>query len=237
MIPWLKPGQGFPPVSEAFFSPNGLLAAGADLEPQTLLSAYRQGIFPWYSPGEPVLWWSPDPRLVIQPGEIHVSRRLRRTLRKPFAISLDRCFDQVIDACAGPRDGETGTWITQEMKQAYRRLHQLGHAHSLEVWLDQRLVGGIYGIAIGRVFFGESMFRRATDCSKVALISLCQWLQHHGFGLLDCQVESAHLMRLGAVTVPREHFCRTVQELAQLEGLVGNWQALARPIQWAPFLP
>ncbi len=241
MIPWLSPGQDFPPAEQAFVQPNGLLAAGADLQPETLLHAYARGIFPWYSPGEPVLWWSPDPRLVLRPSEVYISRRMRRTLRQPFTITLDGCFTDVIDACAAPRAGETGdgsgTWITPEMRQAYITLHQLGHAHSLEVWREDRLVGGIYGIAIGGAFFGESMFMRARDCSKVALICLCQWLHHHGFALLDCQVESAHLLSMGASNVPRAGFCREVGELAKLPGPVGDWQALARPIQWAPFLP
>ncbi|MFK7957530.1 MAG: leucyl/phenylalanyl-tRNA--protein transferase [Lysobacterales bacterium] len=241
MIPWLSPGQPFPPVEEAFVRPNGLLAAGADLQPETLINAYAQGIFPWYSPGEPILWWSPDPRLIIRPANVHISRRMRRTLKQPFAVTLDRCFADVIDACAAPREGETeqdsGTWITPEMRQAYINLHQLGHAHSLEVWRDDRLVGGIYGIAVGKAFFGESMFRRARDCSKVALICLCQWLQHHEFALLDCQVESSHLLSMGASTVSRDLFCQEVRELSRHPGLVGNWQSQARPIQWAPFCP
>ncbi|MEM9181882.1 MAG: leucyl/phenylalanyl-tRNA--protein transferase [Pseudomonadota bacterium] len=235
MIPWLAPGQPFPPVDEAFLEPNGLLAAGADLHPATLLEAYRLGIFPWYSPSEPILWWSPDPRLVIEPSNVHVSRRMARTLRQPWQLTLDHSFDQVVEACAAPRPGQAGTWITREMKQAYRRMHQLGHAHSLEVWRDGELVGGIYGIAIGRAFFGESMFRRRRDGSKVALISLCQFLAHHDFGLLDCQVESAHLLTLGAFNLPRSEFCERIAALTARDGPAGDWQAMARPIQWAPF--
>lgn len=237
MIPWLEPGQPFPPVDEACARPNGLLAAGADLSPESLLSAYAQGIFPWFSPGEPILWWSPDPRTVIDPDQVHVSRRLRQTLRQPWEITLDRAFDEVVAACAAPREQEAGTWITEDMQQAYATLHQMGHAHSLEVRRDGELVGGIYGVAIGRIFFGESMFRRRRDCSKIALVSLCQWLTLHGFGLLDCQVESAHLSRMGAVTIARNVFCRQVSQLTAQAGPVGNWQGLARPIQWAPLFP
>lgn len=236
MIPWIERGssQPFPPVSQAFVRPNGLLAAGADLSPPRLLDAYRAGIFPWYSPGEPTLWWSPDPRLVIEPARIHVPRRLRRTVRSgQFELTLDKDFNAVVTACAAPRPGQPGTWITGEMKTAFGVLHELGHAHSLEVWQAGELVGGIYGLAMGQVFFGESMFRRRRDCSKIALVALCELLAVNGGQLLDCQVESDHLRRLGAIALPRADFCDLLGRLTTAPGF--DWQAPALPIQWAPF--
>lgn len=217
-IPWLPPQDPeapFPPVASALRNPDGLLAAGGDLEPARLLRAYRNGIFPWFGPGEPILWWSPDPRAVLYPERLHVSRRLARTLRQQrFAISYDTCFAQVVAACAASRPESRGTWITPQMQAAYARLHDLGHAHSIEVWRDATLVGGLYGVALGRVFFGESMFSRERDASKVALAHLCARLRHLGFGLLDCQVVSGHLTRMGAERLSRERFVALLDELA-----------------------
>lgn len=209
MIPILDPDpeSSFPAVEQALDHPNGLLAAGGDLEPARLLNAYRHGIFPWYSEDEPVLWWSPAPRCVLYPAAVHVSRRLRRHYNKGgHTLAVDTCFADVIEACAAPRPNQQGTWITEEMKAAYTRLHHLGHAHSVEVWSGDKLVGGIYGLALGRVFFGESMFSRTRDASKVALVALCQQLQRWGFEVVDCQVSNPHLSSMGAIEISREKF-------------------------------
>ncbi|HET7588144.1 MAG TPA: leucyl/phenylalanyl-tRNA--protein transferase [Gammaproteobacteria bacterium] len=196
------PPDAFPAVERALVDPNGLLAAGGDLSIARLLAAYRRGIFPWYEDGQPILWWSPDPRTVLFPDEFHVSHSLRKTLRRnTFAVTVDRAFADVLDGCAAPRD-DYGTWLTADMKQAYIRLHRAGYAHSIEAWRDGRLAGGLYGIELGRVFFGESMFSRESDASKVALAHLCQ----RGYDLIDCQVESPHLRRLGARTISRQQF-------------------------------
>ncbi len=204
----LGPEPIFPPVDLA--GPDGLLAFGGDLQPERLLAAYRQGIFPWYEPGGPILWWSPDPRLVLLPAELHVPERLRRTIRQGrFKTRYDTAFARVIKACAEvQRKHEDGTWITPEMQQAYIRLHDLGHAHSMESWQDGELVGGIYGVRVGRCFCGESMFHRQPDASKVALVALVQHLTTEGVDLIDCQVSSEHLIRLGAREVPRSGFLR-----------------------------
>ncbi len=202
----------FPPVDLALPEPNGLLAVGGDLSPQRLLQAYRHGIFPWYSAGQPILWWSPDPRMVIRPDSLKISRSLRKTLRKhSFRITYDTAFDAVIEACVAPRDDQQGTWITPEMRHAYCHLHQLGYAHSVEVWQENKLVGGLYGIALGRIFFGESMFSRATDASKVAFVHLVRALEHWHYVLIDCQVETGHLASLGAGTIARKEFTALVQ--------------------------
>ncbi|HEB78566.1 MAG TPA: leucyl/phenylalanyl-tRNA--protein transferase [Methylothermaceae bacterium] len=202
-----NPRQPFPPVDQALEEPNGLLAVGGDLSPARLLQAYHQGIFPWYNPGEPILWWSPDPRLVLFPEKLKVSRSLRKLLRKDeFQFTIDQAFEQVIDACAMPRARESGTWITPEMRLAYVRLHRLGHAHSAETWLDGELVGGLYGVVIGRVFYGESMFHRHSNASKVAFVKLVECLRRWGFALIDCQVHTSHLVRFGAEEIPRRQF-------------------------------
>ncbi|MDJ0654249.1 MAG: leucyl/phenylalanyl-tRNA--protein transferase [Xanthomonadales bacterium] len=237
MIPWLDPGVAmpFPDVETAAVYPNGLLAAGGDLEPERLLDAYRQGIFPWYSDGEPILWWSPDPRMVLNPAEVYCSRRLARTIRRGgFSLALDRHFESVMRHCAAPRDGQPGTWITEDMLQAYTRLHQAGFAHSLEVLRDGALVGGIYGVGLGRAFFGESMFHSVSNASKIALVALCGVLTHHHVGLLDCQLESAHLFRMGARPMPRSEFISAVGQLVDQPGPSGHWHSLALPLQWAP---
>ena len=215
--------DAFPSVAEALTEPNGLLAAGGDLTPGRLLAAYRQGIFPWYQDGQPILWWSPDPRAVLWPAGLKISRSLRRSVTKRgFELRVDTAFARVVAACAEPRRYGGGTWITAEMAEAYERLHALGWAHSFETWADGRLVGGLYGVAIGRVFFGESMFTRVTDASKVALVNAVAFLRGRGIELVDCQVASAHVKSLGAVDVPRAEFLTLIRELC----------ADARPQTW-----
>lgn len=209
-LPWLDPrndDQPFPAPNRALTEPDGLLAAGGSLNPRRLLQAYRQGIFPWYSSGQPILWWSPNPRLVLFPEGVNLSRSLRKTLRnRPFTVTADAAFGAVIDACAAPRARSPGTWITPEMRTAYLRLHALGAAHSVEVRHGTELVGGVYGVAVGRAFSGESMFSRATDASKVALVALAEWCRGRGHALIDCQLPSAHLRSLGSRPMPRAEF-------------------------------
>ncbi len=215
MIPWLDPDQPprFPPTRAALEEPNGLLAAGGSLEPEWLLAAYRKGIFPWFSDEEPILWWSPAPRMVLFPEEFHTSRSLRRFLRREsYHITVDRRFGDVMLACSEPRPGQPGSWITGPMLRAYRRLHALGHAHSWECWdREGRLVGGLYGVAIGSVFFGESMFSRADNASKTCLKALSE---QGGYGMIDCQMYTDHLASLGAREIPRSEF------ETRLEGLM-----------------
>ncbi len=205
---WLDPGDPFPPTSEALRDPPGLLAAGGDLSPDTLLRAYRHGIFPWFSNGEPILWWTLSPRLVLRPEQFHLSRSLRKTLRQSdWQFSVDQQFTQVIRQCAQvPRPGQPGTWITGDMQQAYVDLHHLGHAHSIEVYHRQTLVGGLYGVCLGQVFFGESMFSLRSDASKIALFLLCHLHEQLGIALVDCQMETPHLISLGATSLGREAF-------------------------------
>lgn len=227
MIPWLPPEPVFPPASRALRDPDGLLAVGGDLSPERLLAAYRQGIFPWFSPGEPILWWSPDPRMVLFPDELRITRSLAKTLRNAdYEIRLDTAFDRIIAACAETsRDGQSGTWITPEMQAAYRRLHALGHAHSVETWQAGRLVGGLYGIALGRAFFGESMFSHRTDASKIALAHLCRFLAAQGFGIIDCQMETAHLASMGARPIPRDEFLARIAACVAAGDAPGRWPA------------
>ena len=207
-----RPDEPFPPVGQAETEPNGLLAVGGDLSSTRLLNAYRCGIFPWYSADQPILWWSPDPRTVLYPERLKISRSLRKTLRnKPFVVTFDQAFVSVVTACSAPRKYAQGTWITAQMLAAYRELHRIGYAHSVEVWLEERLVGGVYGVALGRVFFGESMFSVARDASKVALVHLVQLLIEQGYRLIDCQVYSDHLISLGAEEISRARFCRELQ--------------------------
>ncbi|MDP1606627.1 MAG: leucyl/phenylalanyl-tRNA--protein transferase [Rhodocyclaceae bacterium] len=227
MIPWLNSDIAFPPVETALAEPSGLLAVGADLSPQRLLAAYRRGIFPWYSPGEPILWWSPDPRMVLFPDQLKITRSLARTLRHTdYTVKLDSAFDQVIAACAAaPRSGQSGTWISAEMQVAYRQLHARGYAHSVETWCNGKLVGGLYGIALGRAFFGESMFSHATDASKIALAHLCAYLTRREFGIIDCQMETAHLATLGASPIPRDDFLARLAAAVDLGDPPGRWPA------------
>jgi leucyl/phenylalanyl-tRNA--protein transferase len=212
---WIDPDNPeifFPDVEEALREPDGLLAVGGDLKPARLLYAYRNGIFPWFGPDQPILWWAPDPRLVLFPDQLHISRSLSKTLRKQlFTVTFDTAFAQVVSECAEPRPGQAGTWITPEMQAAYIRLHELGHAHSVECWQQGKLVGGLYGIAIGHVFFGESMFTRVADASKVGFVTLVQKLQASGYQLIDCQVHTDHLESLGATLIPRPDFTRLLE--------------------------
>lgn len=224
-IPILAGDTPFPPLDQALGEPNGLLAAGGDLSVPRLLDAYARGIFPWFSPGEPVLWWSPDPRMVFDTGAMHLPRRLRRWLSTcPWTISADHAFEAVMRACAAPRTGQRGTWITRSMLEAYVRLHGLGHAHSIEVWDDGELVGGIYGVVRGRMFFGESMFSRRDHASKVALLALADSLARAGFPLLDAQVSSDHLVTLGAFELPRTAFSARIEALVARPGREGSWE-------------
>jgi leucyl/phenylalanyl-tRNA---protein transferase len=228
-IPFLDPQRpdDFPPVESALREPDGLLAAGGDLRPARLLAAYRRGIFPWYSERQPVLWWSPDPRTVFATDRMHVPRRLARWLRScTWTLRADSAFDAVMRACAEPREGQRGTWIDKDMLDAYQRLHALGHAHSVEAWDGDELVGGIYGVAIGRVFFGESMFSAAQNGSKVTLLALAHALRGWGFPLLDAQVASPHLFTLGAYEIPRPVFCAQVEKLTGVGGLEGSWRGI-----------
>jgi len=225
LIPWLDSGDPFPEVERALAEPNGLLAAGADLSLPRLLDAYRNGIFPWFSHDQPILWWSPDPRMVLFPAELKVSRSLARTLRNArFEVRADTAFDAVIEGCRQPRRGESGTWITEEMAEAYGTMHRTGFAHSVETWLDDKLVGGLYGVALGRAFFGESMFARVSDASKVALVALARQLQHWGFGVIDCQMNTAHLASLGAREIPRAEFTRRLRELVHYAPVPVPWR-------------
>lgn len=222
------PDAPFPPGREALDAPNGLLAWGGDLHPRRLLAAYRAGIFPWYSEGQPLLWWSPAPRCVILPGEVHLSRRTRRRYNSGrYRLSADTAFAQVIAACAEPRAYERGTWITAEMQAAFTRLHRMGHAHSVEVWEGEALRGGIYGLAVGAVFFGESMFSRSVDASKIALVALCRLLEDERFGLLDCQVGNPHLFRMGAVQLSRGDFEKQLAQLVDEPRETGSWRERA----------
>lgn len=208
MLPWL-PTQpiAFPPLNSALDEPDGLLAAGGALTPDWLLAAYRRGIFPWFSEGQPILWWSPNPRLVLFPEQLRVRRSLAKRLRNAgFEVTFDRDFDAVIHACASSRAAAEGTWITAPMQQAYGQLHRLGHAHSVEVWRNDRLVGGLYGVSLGRMFFGESMFSLESDASKVALVHLTRYMQANGGGLIDCQMHTPHLVSLGARDIARNDF-------------------------------
>ena len=208
----------FPPVSRALRDPDGLLAIGGDLTPERLLHAYRLGIFPWYSEGQPILWWSPDPRCVLEPGRVKISRSLgKRIRRKEYEISYNRSFVEVIQACATSRDQLSGTWITDDMMHAYLELHRLGHAISVEAWHDGNLVGGLYGVSIGKVFFGESMFSRRSDASKVALAHLSDTLLSMEFRLIDCQVHSSHLQSMGAIPMQRELFVNILNNFCYLD--------------------
>ncbi len=216
----------FPPLDEALLDPNGLLAVGGDLSVDRLLAAYRSGIFPWYSEDQPILWWSPDPRMVLRPDTLKISRSLRKQIRlSDWRVTLDKDFPQVIACCAGKRDDDTGTWITEEMQEAYCDLHEAGFAHSVEVWDEQdgSLLGGLYGIAIGGVFFGESMFSVADNASKIALVYLMQQLKRWGFSLVDCQVSSDHLLSLGAVEMCRAKFAEEIATLINVDMAKGPW--------------
>ena len=224
MIHILSSDTPFPPLEHALVKPNGLLAAGGDLSPERLLSAYRRGIFPWFNDGEPILWWSPDPRMVLFPHELKVSRSLRQTLKKKrYEIRTDHAFSSVIQACAAPRRKQDGTWIHNEMIAAYSELHRQGIAHSVETWINGELAGGLYGVAIGQMFYGESMFSRITDASKIALVHLVKQLENWNFGLIDCQMKTTHLASMGAREIPRSFFVQRLNELIHEPGRNGRW--------------
>lgn len=214
----------FPDPSEA--DPDGLLAVGGDLSPERLLAAYARGIFPWFDERSPILWWSPDPRLVLDPGALHVSRRLARTVRSGrFRVTADAAFEQVIRRCAvRPRRGQRGTWITRDMREAYVALHRLGFAHSFEAWEGEDLAGGLYGVSLGGAFFGESMFADRADASKVAFVRSVDWLRAHGIGLVDCQVRTEHLVSLGAREIPRPDFLARLAAALEARTLRGRWR-------------
>ena len=221
MLTWVEPHQHLPSPAMALREPNGLLAAGRDLSARRLLEAYRHGIFPWYSRGQPVLWWSPDPRMVLFLDEFKVSRSLTKTLRRlrrerPWQVKLDTAFERVMRECAAPRPDQDGTWISREIVAAYCGLHRLGRAHSVEIWRDDDLIGGLYGVSIGRMFYGESMFAREPDASKVALAALVRLLHGAGFRVIDCQQNTRHLASLGAREIDREHFLDMVSQLTAL---------------------
>jgi len=225
MIPWLGPHDPFPPLASALREPNGLLAVDGDLSPERLIQAYSRGIFPWFGEGEPILWWSPDPRMVLFPAELKVSRSLRKTLRRGhYEVRADTAFPEVMRGCAEPRHGQPGTWITPAMVAAYTRLHRMGVAHSVETWINGELAGGLYGVALGKMFYGESMFSRETDASKIAFVHLVRQLERWGFGMIDCQMKTAHLASLGAREIPRAEFVRRLAELTGSAAVNGPWE-------------
>ncbi|MFZ2303104.1 MAG: leucyl/phenylalanyl-tRNA--protein transferase [Gallionella sp.] len=237
MIPWLTGNAPFPPVERALRSPNGLLAAGGDLSASRLLEAYRNGIFPWFNPGDPILWWSPDPRMVLIPGEFRISRSLFRVLRNhTYEVRCDTAFEQVMRGCAAPRANRTsgghhGTWIHEDMIAAYCELHRMGYAHSVETWIEGKLAGGLYGVCIGRMFYGESMFSHASNASKIALAHLAMQLERWQSDnsnksvacLIDCQMNTPHLASLGAREIPRNEFIARLQELVNCAPIT-HWQ-------------
>jgi len=225
VIPFLSPDEPFPPVDEAMHEPNGLLAAGADLSPERILSAYADGIFPWFGEDDPILWWSPDPRMVLYVDEVHVSRSLGKVLRSGrFRVTFDTAFPAVLRACAEARRDHEGTWITPEMEQAYIRLAELGYGHSVEAWQGDTLAGGLYGVAIGRMFFGESMFSRVSNASKTALVCLAGQLRAWGMPMIDCQMSTSHLASLGARDIPRADFLREVRLLVGQPAVPAPWR-------------
>lgn len=228
-IKWLNPLElEFPSIHSALDEPNGLVAAGGDLSPDRLLLAYRRGIFPWYEEGQPILWWSPNPRAVLFPADIRISRSLARTLKRDkFEVRVDTAFEEVLQRCSEPRDYAEGTWITHEMSIAYRRLHQLGFAHSIECFQDGSLVGGLYGVSLGRLFFGESMFHQVTDASKVALVHLCRLMEQVDCPLIDCQVPNEHLASMGAIEMERGVFENYLIQYAGPDTEPIDWQILS----------
>jgi leucyl/phenylalanyl-tRNA--protein transferase len=225
---WLDPRdphQPFPPAHRAMRDPNGLLAIGGDLSVPRLIRAYSNGIFPWFNPNEPILWWCPDPRAVLMPADFHVSHSLAKRLRKAdFAVTLDRAFSAVLDGCGRARNGHVDTWLGDDMKRAYEELHAIGFAHSVEVWREGALIGGLYGVSLGGAFFGESMFSRADDASKLALYYLCRQLTEWKFAVIDCQIASAHLGRLGAREISRERFLNELRHVVGCGGRTGLWR-------------
>ena len=231
MFTELSAALTFPAAEEALHQPNGLLAVGGDLSPARLLAAYRRGIFPWFSQQDPILWWSPDPRMVLLPQELIISHSLRKKLRqRQFEVRFDSAFEQVMQACAAPRAGQDGTWIHPEMVAAYSELHRQGYAHSVETWMAGELVGGLYGVNLGKMFFGESMFSRRNDASKIALAYLCRQLVRWEFGLIDCQMYTPHLASLGAREMPRQEFQQRLAELVHSASPPLPWEFDFEPI-------
>jgi leucyl/phenylalanyl-tRNA--protein transferase len=225
MIPFLGPSDPFPPLDSALRDPNGLLAAGADLSPRRLLDAYSRGIFPWFGEDDPLLWWSPDPRMILYVDELRMSRSLRRVVRAgKFRVTMDTAFRAVMEGCAEPRPDQAGTWITSEMMNAYEQLARLGCAHSIEAWKGDALVGGLYGVALGRMFFGESMFTRVSDASKVAFVHLVWQLSRWQMPMIDCQMSTAHLASLGAREIGRPEFVRQLAVLVGLPPVPAPWR-------------
>ncbi|HTS21365.1 MAG TPA: leucyl/phenylalanyl-tRNA--protein transferase [Casimicrobiaceae bacterium] len=228
MVPWLRTSSLFPPIEAALDDPNGLLAAGGDLSAERLIDAYRHGIFPWYNGGQPILWWSPNPRMVLFVEEFVLPRSLRKVVRQQrFEIRVDTAFAQVVAGCAGPRPGQSGTWITPQVIDAYTALHEQGYAHSVESWRDGALVGGLYGVAIGRMFYGESMFARESEASKVALVKLVAMLKHADMPLVDCQQETDHLTRFGGRPISRRSFAGLLARLVHSPAPTRNWAQIA----------
>ena len=224
MLTWLERDAPFPPVEAALTDPNGLLCAGADLSAARLLAAYRRGIFPWYSGDEPILWWSPDPRMVLFCEELKISRSLAKSVRnRGYRVTVDGCFEEILSGCSVSRKDRAGTWLGKDMRKAYLALHRAGHAHSFETWHEERLVGGLYGVAIGHAFFGESMFSRATDASKVALVALVETLRERGFPMIDCQQRTPLLASLGAREIPRRQFLRRLAALVNYPEPPEKW--------------
>lgn len=216
--------EPFPSLDTALVEPNGLIAAGGTLNPERLINAYRCGIFPWFEEGQPILWWSPDPRLILKPDELHVSRRLKKLInKKTYHCTIDTAFSDVILACSEKRQGQDGTWITEPMIRAYENLFTLGYAHSVEVWLEDKLIGGLYGVSIGQVFFGESMFSRLDNASKVGFTFLCKQLAAWGYQLIDCQVHTDHLASLGALCISRDEFADQLDLLCSKQPSSSAW--------------
>jgi leucyl/phenylalanyl-tRNA--protein transferase len=233
VIPWLDDSLQFPELRLALQEPNGLLAAGGDLSPRRVLAAYASGIFPWFMPGEPILWWSPNPRMVLFPDELHIPKSLDKVLRnRAYEVRFDTAFDEVMQGCAAPRDGEPATWISDAIRASYGALHRAGWAHSAECWIDGELAGGLYGIAMGKMFYGESMFARKADASKIAFVHLVRYLQQQGFGLIDCQMRTDHLARFGAREILRDEFMQGLTPLIQETHLAGPWAYQASTSQW-----
>ncbi len=229
---WLTPDSFFPPLETALVKPNGLLAAGGDLSPERLIEAYRSGIFPWFNANETILWWSPDPRMVLFPSELRISRSLNKILRNSnYEVRVDSAFSQVIQACAEPRKGQSGTWIHSDMVSAYTVLHEMGLAHSVETWVGGELVGGLYGIAQGKMFFGESMFSRTHDASKIAFVHLVKQLERWNFKMIDCQMKTTYLASFGAREIPRKEFSQKLKELVNYSNQIEKWQFDNEPIE------
>ena len=229
---WLTPDSFFPPLETALVKPNGLLAAGGDLSPERLIEAYRSGIFPWFNANETILWWSPDPRMVLFPSELRISRSLNKILRNSnYEVRVDSAFSQVIQACAEPRKGQSGTWIHSDMVSAYTVLHEMGLAHSVETWVGGELVGGLYGIAQGKMFFGESMFSRTHDASKIAFVHLVKQLERWNFKMIDCQMKTTHRASFGAREIPRKEFSQRLKELVNYSNQIEKWQFDNEPIE------